>query len=219
MIFINNKYTTIYYQIIDSAISRNLKNKKEAKNKLGYIERHHIIPQSLGGTNTNNTVFLTAREHFICHRLLVKMTTGNNKNKMIHALAMMLSINNHQNRIIPSSRVYAYIRTLRMNITGEKHHNYGKRRSDDWKTERSSKYTGEGNPNFGKRYKIKDTTNYNNKRENNPMYGKSQKECTKNLISEKRKLTMKVECPHCNIIVDICNYGRWHGNKCKQFHS
>lgn len=38
-----------------------------------YCELHHIIPKSLGGINNNeNLVLLTAREHYICHCLLVK---------------------------------------------------------------------------------------------------------------------------------------------------
>src|SRR3990167_6447191 len=39
-----------------------------------YVERHHIIPKCVGGTNKNiNLVKLTAREHFIAHRLLTKI--------------------------------------------------------------------------------------------------------------------------------------------------
>ena len=63
-------YRNIYYKIIEKA-------KKEIKNgnrHIGYYEKHHIIPKSLGGTNEKeNLVELTAREHFICHWLLVKM--------------------------------------------------------------------------------------------------------------------------------------------------
>ena len=76
--YLQNKYTNIYYSIIDSAMSRTL--------LAGYTERHHIIPKSLGGTNSSdNLVVLTAKEHFICHRLLTKMTTGKHKAKMINA--------------------------------------------------------------------------------------------------------------------------------------
>ena len=68
MLFINNKYTKWYYQIIESA-----KN----SNHSCYTEKHHIIPKSLGGTNNlSNIVSLTARQHFICHWLLTKMTDG-----------------------------------------------------------------------------------------------------------------------------------------------
>lgn len=40
----------------------------------GYIERHHIVPRSMGGSNAKaNIVRLTPEEHFLAHLLLVKM--------------------------------------------------------------------------------------------------------------------------------------------------
>ena len=40
-----------------------------------YFEIHHKVPKSLGGSNDkNNLVNLTAREHYIAHLLLVKIT-------------------------------------------------------------------------------------------------------------------------------------------------
>ena len=75
MIFINNKYTRVYYNIIDRAKSRSISS---------YTEKHHIIPRSMGGTNySDNLVALTAREHFVCHLLLTRMTTGIDKKKMV----------------------------------------------------------------------------------------------------------------------------------------
>lgn len=73
-----NKYKTWY-----NSITANAKNRTVD----GYVERHHIIPVSLGGSNNKeNLVNLTAREHFICHWLLVKIETGEAKAKMIYAL-------------------------------------------------------------------------------------------------------------------------------------
>jgi 5-methylcytosine-specific restriction endonuclease McrA len=81
MIFINNKYTTWYNSIINKAKDRTIN---------GYTEKHHIIPSSLGGSNdTDNLVKLTPREHFVCHLLLTKMTTGNARYKMNFALYFM----------------------------------------------------------------------------------------------------------------------------------
>ena len=38
------------------------------------LEWHHIVPVSLGGTNSaSNLVRLTAREHWVAHQLLLKM--------------------------------------------------------------------------------------------------------------------------------------------------
>ena len=75
--YLNNKYTRWYFNIIKLSTGRTID---------GYCERHHIIPRSLGGSNdSNNIAFLTAREHFICHLLLVKMTVGSDQHKMHHA--------------------------------------------------------------------------------------------------------------------------------------
>jgi hypothetical protein len=68
-LFKNNKYTLWYFRIIDNA-------KLQGRSKGGgtYYESHHVIPKSMGGSDaTDNRVLLTAREHFICHALLVKM--------------------------------------------------------------------------------------------------------------------------------------------------
>lgn len=62
-----------YKQIHDSIIQR-------AKNRQieGYTEKHHIVPKCLGGTNDpNNLVELTAREHFIIHKLLCEIYPEN----------------------------------------------------------------------------------------------------------------------------------------------
>lgn len=60
-------YTEIYKRIIGRARSRVL-----AENV--YIEKHHIIPKCLGGSDDDwNIVPLTAQEHFVAHQLLVKI--------------------------------------------------------------------------------------------------------------------------------------------------
>ena len=67
--FLNNKYTKWYFNIIEKANKEN-----RSKYKGVYYEEHHIIPRSLAGTDEySNLVLLTAREHYICHLLLVKM--------------------------------------------------------------------------------------------------------------------------------------------------
>ena len=73
-----NKYQKWYNSIVENA--------KPNKKKKGY-ERHHIIPKSLGGSNSvSNLVYITAREHFVCHWLLTKIYDGEAKSKMIYAL-------------------------------------------------------------------------------------------------------------------------------------
>ena len=81
MIFINNKYTKTYYNIIESARQNPFD---------GYTEKHHIIPKSLGGSNKkDNLTRLSARQHFLCHWLLTRMTEGDAKRKMWNAFWRM----------------------------------------------------------------------------------------------------------------------------------
>lgn len=102
-----NKYTSTYYNIIYNARSRAVCSNM-------YTENHHIIPKSLGGTNVeSNLVRLSAREHFICHLLLIKMVTGNAKHKMAFALSMMLTMGENHNRYRPSSKLYEIARKNR----------------------------------------------------------------------------------------------------------
>jgi hypothetical protein len=83
MLFIDNKYTRLYFLIIEKARMRILPVGE-------YRERHHIIPRSLGGDDSrNNLVELTAKEHLICHKLLVKMTKGVDRGKMSFAVVLM----------------------------------------------------------------------------------------------------------------------------------
>lgn len=62
-------YQAIYNSLIERGRNRLLD---------GYSERHHIIPRCMGGNNNpENLVKLTAREHFLAHRLLTKIYPDN----------------------------------------------------------------------------------------------------------------------------------------------
>lgn len=100
--YLLNKYTAWYKSIILAAQFRVTD---------GYVERHHIVPKSLGGSNRkDNLVKLTAREHFVCHWLLTKMTEGKARSKMWLALSKMCVISGTHRRHQVSSRQYSQIR-------------------------------------------------------------------------------------------------------------
>lgn len=104
--YLDNKYTKWYNSIIENAKLRVIQT--------GYTEKHHIIPRSLGGNDEPaNLVKLTAKEHFICHLLLTKMTTGNARYKMCFALHMITNAKNiGEGRYTPTSRVYEHTKHL-----------------------------------------------------------------------------------------------------------
>lgn len=104
--FLNNEFTTQYYSIINSAQNR---NKPDC-----YCEEHHIIPKCMNGTNNKeNLVVLTGAEHFIVHKLLIDMTIGKNKSKMLYAFKwMMYGGNEKQNRYEPTPEEFQYLKTI-----------------------------------------------------------------------------------------------------------
>lgn len=68
------KYQSIYNNIISNALTQNRKKYKGV-----YFEKHHILPKCLNGTNDkNNLILLTAKEHFIAHKLLTKIYPKSN---------------------------------------------------------------------------------------------------------------------------------------------
>lgn len=72
-------YTKIYNNIIRYAQNRTLE---------GYKEIHHIVPKCMGGVDEkDNLVELTAKEHFLCHKLLCEIHPNNPK--LLYALWLM----------------------------------------------------------------------------------------------------------------------------------
>ena len=101
--FLDNKYTKLYWKLIDNARKRLI--------NIGYIEKHHIIPVSLGGTNdSENLVVFTAKEHYIAHRLLCKMVEGRSKYLMAFAIIQMSNTTRGRPRYVPSSITYVKLK-------------------------------------------------------------------------------------------------------------
>jgi hypothetical protein len=67
-------YKKIYDQLMEARLS--IKGERIKQKKSGeYFERHHITPLSMGGNKSyglrsDNIVLLTAREHYLAHRML-----------------------------------------------------------------------------------------------------------------------------------------------------
>lgn len=100
-IFLDNKYTKIYYKIIAKARKTTYS---------GYTEKHHVLPRSLGGENKNNLVKMSAREHYICHLLLTKMIKENTNEyfKILNAYIGMTTCNKnlHKRHDKKNSKLY-----------------------------------------------------------------------------------------------------------------
>jgi len=138
-----SKYDKWYYNIVNRAKLRKLSTDT-------YVEKHHVIPKSIGGSDSpENLVKLTAREHFICHYLLTKMYTGSQKRKMIFAFWSMAK------RIAPTqkrdyritNRLYEKLRydwviALRQENTGKPSKIKGRIINEEWRKKLSEANLG-----------------------------------------------------------------------------
>lgn len=97
-------YKKIYQNIVSRARSRK---------KMPGLERHHVVPRSCGGTDDpENLVFLTTREHFVCHMLLVRIYKHNPdfRKKMVYALWWMSKSRHNLNDCRVTSHTYEFAR-------------------------------------------------------------------------------------------------------------
>lgn len=169
MLFIDNKYTRTYFSIIENS---------KTTSKTGKYEIHHIIPRCLGGSdNPNNLVSLSLREHFICHRLLVKMVSSKN-----HIAKLAYACWQMTRRHTVNSRTYEQLKLQLSNSTK------GVPKSDDHKkalrkpkSNTSNMKGGTGrkkgtimDPGVGK--KISAAKKGKGSGANNPFYGKTHTE-------------------------------------------
>ena len=142
--YLQNKYTSWYNNIITNAKSRVLP--KEI-----YTESHHIIPRSLGGNNDiSNLVKLTAKEHRLVHILLPKMTIDPEHTKSMWYAAWMIlrTKNKDQNRTISKGKAYELAKMKIAEFLSELHK--GKPKSEEAKQKMSKKAKGRVSPNKGK---------------------------------------------------------------------
>jgi hypothetical protein len=147
VVFLENKYTKWYFNII-----------RNANPTTSYVEKHHIIPRCIGGSDhRENIVSLTAREHFVCHLLLTKMTTGKVKQAMCWAVGKFAQVNKNQQRNFTSWEYQKIRENISFARTGKKH-------SDESRKKMSEKAKGRTPWNKGKTGVQKHSAESNKKR-------------------------------------------------------
>jgi hypothetical protein len=218
-----NKYEKWYQNIVATA-------KQRITN--GYTETHHILPRSLGGLDSeDNLVRLTAREHFVCHWLLTKIYTGEERGKMINAMYMMRAESPHQKRYESkiTSRIYETLREEYSQYISKL--NTGRIQPPEEKARQLAAQTGRTRDPFSEEWKNNLSRNHKSKQ---PKFNGSLSEETRKKIGNKirgRKQTdeekerrrqanlgktrNKMSCPHCQKLISVNTYPRWHGDNCK----
>jgi hypothetical protein len=187
-------------------------------------ETHHIIPKSMGGTDDpDNLVDLTPREHYIAHKLLVKITQGEDRKRMAFALWRMTNNGN-----LITARDYEFSRKMFVEHmstfrTGKKFSKH----SDEARKKASLRAIGEKNNMFGKNHtqEAKEKISQNRKGKtvgkNNPFFGKTHSEEVKEILSKQMSERMKgvpkkkLPCTHCGGMFAPNMIKRFHNDNCK----
>jgi hypothetical protein len=202
MKFLDNKYTKTYFNIIASANTRVIE---------GYVEKHHIIPKSFGGTNhSNNLVKLTAREHFICHLLLVRMTQGGNQTKMLRAIQAFGKLKK-TNRSL-TARQYQLARTLTADLPSW---NKGKTLAD-YTPEQKEALRKSGITKRGRTQTAEANAKRSATQSGRPAHNKGKPMPFKGRVSPTKGITHpKKPCPHCSKEVAANIMAKYHGDRCQ----
>jgi hypothetical protein len=91
-----------------------IQSRTHETSRTGYVENHHIIPNSVFKNNVK--IALTAREHFIAHKLLTKVFKKNTIPwfKMAKAFQLMFCVSDSHSRTLTyiKSRDYEYSKKL-----------------------------------------------------------------------------------------------------------
>lgn len=99
--FFDNKYTRTYRRIVANA---------KGRHKTYAFEQHHIVPRCLGGDDKrSNLVWLSYREHYLCHWLLLKMVDDSHPlyYKLQFAFSFMASQGGGHEYRTTTARMYA----------------------------------------------------------------------------------------------------------------
>ena len=101
---------------------------------IGYTEKHHVLPRSLGGDNSkSNLIQLSAQDHYFAHELLAKIHGG----KMWAALFLMSNSASNSakgakvNRINFEKAKIKYSKYQQIRMTGKGNHFYGRTHSKE----------------------------------------------------------------------------------------
>ena len=190
-------------------------------------ENHHILPESFGGSKY---IAYTFREHYIAHLLLTKFTIGEDRRKMTFAVHTFFHFDrNRKLNIRQSSYMYQshkrkYIEECKTR-TGAKNGNHDKKEYKFKNIKNNDEF-------ICTRTELKNIADDLSDYDINAIIRRYKSEVicdikgwtifidslgifASDINRKKPKKRELVLCEHCNRSIDILNFAKWHGNKCK----
>lgn len=202
--YLDNESTKKYYEIVSNA---NLRcpgdaSRRVAKIAAGYVERHHIIPKSLGGVDdVNNLVWLTANEHLAVHLLLVSMVKGTESLRKMHSAAIRMC--NPQSKT--QQRVFDQIEYDEIRKECSRlHSEYMKGRT-----------SGSKNPFFNRKHTDESKKLISMGGKGLKRTAQTRENLSKAKLGDKNPAVLEVTCPHCGKIGRAGGMRRHHFDHCK----
>jgi hypothetical protein len=207
------------YIKIYNSITTKAKNLNRKKSKEQYYEWHHVLPKCLNGSDDDNLVLLTAKEHFICHHLLTKIYP---KSSGIHLAYWMMHVckSGNQLRVNGTSTNYE---TAKKAISQIMTYRWSSSNPDNVNPNNYTSRKGKNNGMFGvHRYGV-----------DNPFHGRKHTSETKQkqslakadfVFTDEHKMRLKnqwktrpiVTCVHCGMqSIHASNMRRYHFDNCK----
>lgn len=182
-------YEKIYMELINRARNRVYD---------GYVEKHHILPKCLGGSDEpDNLIKLLPEEHYLAHQLLVKIYSNN-----IHLVnaAMMMTKHSTNNRM--NNKLFGWLRKRASLLT------IGILKSEKTKQKMRKPKSDSHKQNISK---AQLTNGGNGPSKHKP----DSKLKIKKWTDENTAFRIKITCPHCNKVGGKGPMVRFHFEKCK----
>jgi hypothetical protein len=226
-----------YQRIYNELILRAQTEYRVRKNGI-YYEQHHIVPKWKNGSNDkDNLVLLTAREHFIAHKLLCKIHPKDDQAFFSVWRMMHPQTTYHVRDYIINSREYQYyreeyIKRISLRNSGNGNPMYGiklvpwnKGKKTGPISEEIKRKIGLGNKNKIVSDETKRKISQSNKgkkisKETKEKISKAlkgiSKPCKEETKQKLRKPKKLLQCPHCNKIGGEPQMHQWHFQNCKK---
>lgn len=221
----DSKYIKMYVAIIQNRINTN--------HNETYSERHHILPRCTATIfetsdikSRNNIVKLTAREHYICHKLLTKVDFGKRVNrKLKYAYCCMAfkqgDSGNLTRKYNITSREYDNARRIFSTIQKEDHWSQtedGKKRLSAIRKLAFANMSAEDKLAISKRLseagKGRPKSDSHKNKISAATLGVKKTRTPKLLAAQEKQKETKHTCPKCSRSFDMLNFNRYHGDKC-----